>query len=208
MLHHFITSNRDELIKRCGAKGSKRSSRIAATADHGVSLFLQQLADTLRLEQLTLDATDPVPTPAASEIGRAAALHGAELLRSGYTVDQVIHDYGNVCQAVTDLAVEQKASIAVSEFHTLNRCLDNAIADAVTAFASNGKGAAFDQADEVRRLANIAMQAFAAIQTGNIGLTGATGTLLMHTLTALRFLSDRSLPESRRTPGTITLRPH
>jgi hypothetical protein len=72
---------------------AKRSSRILATDDYGVPLFLQQLVDTLRLEYITPDATDPVPIPAATEVGRAAALHGAELLRSGYTVDPVIHDY-------------------------------------------------------------------------------------------------------------------
>jgi hypothetical protein len=208
MLHSFITSNRDELIKRCREKVSKRSSRIPATDDHGVPLFLQQLADTLRLEQWTPDATSPQPTPAPTEIGRAAAMHGAELLRSGYTVDQVIHDYGDVCQAVTELAVEQKAPIAVEEFHTLNRCLDNAIADAVTAFASGGKGAASDQADDLRQLADTAIQAYSAIKTGNIGLTGATGALLMHTLTELRSLADQSLPQARRTSGTIKLRPH
>jgi hypothetical protein len=206
MLHHFITSNRGELIKRCRAKVAKRPSRIPATDDHGVPQFLQQLADTLRLEQLTPDSSDPAPTPAATEIGRAAALHGAELLRSGYTVDQVIHDYGDVCQAVTELAAEQKAPIAIDEFHTLNRCLDNAIADAVTAFASGGKGAASDQTDELRRLADTAMQAYSAIKTGNIGLTGATGTLLMHALTALHFLADRSSSQARQTSGTTTLR--
>ena len=51
-----------------------------------------------------------------------------------FTVDQVVHDYGDVCQAVTALAVEQSSTITVDEFRTLNRCLDNAIADAVASF--------------------------------------------------------------------------
>jgi hypothetical protein len=208
MLHDFVTSNRNELINRCRVKVAKRSSRIPAIDDNGVPLFLQQVVDTLRLEQLTPDATNPEPTPAPTEIGRAAALHGAELLRSGYSIDEVVHDYGDVCQAVTELAGEQDALIAVDEFHTLNRCLDSAIADAVTAFASGGKGAVSDQASELRQLVDIAMQAYLAIKTGNIGLTGATGTLLMHTLTELRSLADRSLPQARRTSGTITLSPH
>ena len=49
----------------------------------------------------------------------------------GYTADQVVHDYGDLCQAITDLAFERDAPFAVDEFRTLNRCLDNAIADAV-----------------------------------------------------------------------------
>ena len=207
MLHDFLISNRNELIKRCRQKVAKRSSRIPANDDNGVPLFLQQLAETLRVEQLTPDSKDPQPTPTPTPIGLAAALHGAELLRSGYTVDQVVHDYGDVCQAVTELASEQNTFIAVDEFHTLNRCLDNAVADAVTAFAGGRKGAVSDQAGELRVLVDIAIQAYSAIRTGNIGLTGATGELLIETLTELRLLADRSLPETRRASGT-PLRPH
>ncbi|MEO7726842.1 MAG: sensor histidine kinase, partial [Burkholderiales bacterium] len=152
------------------------------------------------------DGPDPAPAPTA--IGRAAALHGAELLRLGYSVDQVVHDYGDVCQSVTELASEQKARIAVEEFCTLNRCLDNAIADAVTSFGSARQILLNDQAetlqqrltvfaDEQRRLIDIAIQSYAAIKTGNIGLTGATGRLLIHALDDLRSLAERALPEIR-----------
>jgi C4-dicarboxylate-specific signal transduction histidine kinase len=47
--------------------------------------------------------------------------------------------YGELCQAITDLAVERDAPFSVEEFCTLNRCLNNAIAiaiaDAVTEFS-------------------------------------------------------------------------
>ena len=203
MLHDFLTSNRKELISRCKAKVAKRSSPKASAADdHGVPLFLQQLADTLYREQFTTarGASKTEKTPAPTEIGRGAALHGAELLRSGYTVDQVVHDYGDVCQAVTELAVEKRALVTVDEFRTLNRCLDNAIADAVTAFASGHEGAITDQADnlhkhesstnEQRRLINVALQTLAAIKTGKVGVSGATGAVLVKTLTELRDLID------------------
>jgi signal transduction histidine kinase len=45
-----------------------------------------------------------------SVIGAAAARHGRELLRLGMTVDQVVHDYGDLCQAIGDLAVEREAA--------------------------------------------------------------------------------------------------
>ena len=105
MLHEFLTSNRIELITRCRKKvaGRFEPSEIPAAVDHGVPLFLQQLIETLRFEQLTsvreVAVTEPAPAP--TEIGRAAAVHGAELLRLGFTVDQVVHDYGDVCQSVT-----------------------------------------------------------------------------------------------------------
>jgi len=201
MLHDFLTANRNELIVRCKAKVAKRSSPKASAGDtHGVPLFLQQLADTLYREQFTTGraAAKTQKTPAPTEIGHGAALHGAELLRNGYTVDQVVHDYGDVCQAVTEMAVEQKVVVTVDEFRTLNRCLDNAIADAVTAFSSGQNAASADQADnlhkhessmdEQRRLINVAIQTFDAIKTGKLGASGATGTVLVKTLSELRDL--------------------
>src|SRR5580700_4607056 len=138
MLHDFLTANRQELIGRCRAQVEQRCkpAGTSAVVDHGVPLFLQQLVETLRIEQTTSvrDGTNLGPTPAPTDIGRAAALHGAELLRLGYSVDQVVHDYGGVCQSVTALAVEQNIPISTDEFRTLNRCLDDAIADAVAAF--------------------------------------------------------------------------
>jgi hypothetical protein len=221
MLHELLTSNHKELIRRCREKATKRfePSEIPAAIDHGVPLFLQQLVDTLRLEQSTPARGVPgsETTPASSEISRAAALHGAELLRLGYSVDQVVHEYGDICQSVTEIAVELHAKIAADEFRTLNRCLDDAIADAVASFGSARQISINDQAqtlhdrlsafsDEHQRLVDIAIQSYSAIKTGNVGLTGATGTLLIHTLSELRSLAERTLPEIRRasaaTPAT------
>jgi hypothetical protein len=211
MLHEFLTSNRQLLISRCREKVAKRfePTETPATVDHGVPLFLQQLVETLREEQTTPARTvDSEPTPAPTEIGRAAALHGSELLSQGFSVDQVVHDYGDVCQSVTALAVEQEVPISTDEFRTLNRCLDNAIADAVASFGSARQTSIDRQAEtlqqrlvvfaaEHRRLIDIAIQSLTAIKTGNIGIGGATGTLLVHALEELRSLTDRTLPEIR-----------
>ena len=213
MLHEFLTSNRTEVITRCKNKAAKRfaPSETPAPLDHGVPLFLQQLVETLRHEQREPPGAtvEPGPSPAPTEIGRAATVHGAELLRLGYTVDQVVHDYGDVCQSVTELASEEHAPISTDEFRTLNRCLDNAIADAVTSFGRARQVLLDDQAEtleqrllyysiEHRRLVDIALQSYAVIKTGRVGATGATGTLLFQTLEALRSLTDRTLPEIRR----------
>ena len=219
MLHELLTSNHKELIRRCREKATKRfePSEIPAAIDHGVPLFLQQLVDTLRLEQLTTarGVSGSEATPASSQISRAAALHGAELLRLGYTVDQVVHEYGDICQSVTEIAVELHAKIAADEFRTLNRCLDDAIADAVASFGSARQISINDQAqtlhdrlsafsDEHGRLVDIAIQSYSAIKTGNVGLTGATGTLLIHTLNELRSLAERTLPEIRQASAATT----
>ncbi len=92
--------------------------------DHGVPLFLDQLVDALQHGIGNRNA----------EISRGAVLHGRELLVQGFTVSQVVHDYGDVCQSVTGLALELNAPISTDDFRTLNRCLDDAIAGAVTEF--------------------------------------------------------------------------
>jgi hypothetical protein len=220
MLHEFLAANRSELISRCRAKVAKRSPPIGGATSvlgHGVPLFLQQLVETLRREQTTNpESAEQHATPAPTAIGRAAALHGAELLRIGYTIDQVVHDYGDFCQAVTDLAIEKRAAIANEEFRTLNRCLDNAIADAVTAYG-NGRDSsmidkAFDQAEalhgrigslaeEQRRLIEVSIQAYSALRTGNVGMSGATSAVLGNALYELRDLVERTLPEIRLAAG-------
>jgi len=221
MLHEFLTSNRTELIKRCKNAAASRVglSLSTETIDNGVPLFLQQLTGILRKEQHT-DERPPegkavlLGGDGRSEIGRTAALHGAEFLRLGYNLDQVVHGYGDVCQAITGLAVEQAAPISTDEFRTLNRSLDNAIADAVTAFSGAGQDSRVAQAEtlserlstyaeEQRRLVDIAVRAYTAIKTGSVGMAGATGALLLHTLEELRSLPDRKLPEIRlRDPAT------
>jgi hypothetical protein len=211
MLHEFLTSNRQLLISRCREKVAQRfePTETPATIDHGVPLFLQQLVETLRVEQNTdARSVESEPAPAPTEIGRAAALHGAELLRRGFSIDQVVHDYGDVCQCVTALAVEQDVPISTDEFRTLNRCLDNAIADAVTSFGSIRQTSMDRQAEtsqqrlvvyaaEHERLIDISIQSLTALKTGNIGISGATGTLLAHALEELRSLTNRMLPEIR-----------
>jgi hypothetical protein len=222
MLHEFLTSNHQRIISLCRGKARERfePTATAATVDHGVPLFLQQLVETLRREQVSSfrTTTDSEAAPGATDIGRAAALHGAELLRRGFSVDQVVHDYGDVCQSVTALAVEQGVAISTDEFRTLNRCLDDAIADAVASFGSAQQTSIDRQAETLqqrmvvfaadhRRLIDIATKAWTAIRTGNIGVGGATGKLLAHTLDELSALADRTVQEIRpASPGAKAVR--
>ena len=213
MLLKLLTSNRTELLKRCREKVALRFApdEVPAVVDHGIPLFLDQLARILGKERLTsvrpITTTDP-----SSDIGKSAAIHGVELLRLGYTVDQVVHHYGDVCQGVAELAIEQDASISADQFRTLNRCLDEAIADAVAAFGHDREAAFAAQAqflhqevglfaDKQRHLITLAIETFTAIKTGQIGVTGATGTALIKLLHELRDGIDCALPELRLASG-------
>ena len=143
MLHEFLHTQRERLIERCRSMVALRMAPRPSSAEleHGVPLFLDQLIETLQVEQ-ALDGlrsqaiSGPPGGGEPSRISVAAALNGRDLLRLGFTVDQVVHCYGDLCQAITDLAFTGDAPIEIEEFRTLNRCLDNAMAGAVTAFAS------------------------------------------------------------------------
>ncbi len=206
MLHEFLTANRQELIKRCRQRVAERLDTyvVGAGTDQGVPLLLAQMAETLLIEKSTAVREDAETE--SPEIEQDAGRHGAELLRLGYTVEQVVHEYGDVCQAVTGMAVERNEPISTDEFRTMNLCLDNAIAGAVTGYgqarrvrsevhAQTLHGRLNTFTHEHRRLVAIATDSFAAIRTGNVGLTGATGVLLVHALDELRSLAERTLPE-------------
>ena len=217
-MHSFLSNNRDELIARCKAKVAQRPNR-AATAQqlaNGVPLFLGQLTDTLRAEgegnvAEGVRISGPAGGDAASlsQIGVGATAHGKDLLALGYTVEQLVHDYGDLCQAITDLAVERDAPFSVSQFRTLNRCLDNAIADAVTGFSAQRDVTLSlrHSADESERLGTLvhelrnhlqtAMLGFTALESGTVPISGSTGALVKRALVSLAALLDRSLGEVR-----------
>jgi signal transduction histidine kinase len=217
-LHQFLSDNRSKLVERCRATAVRRSAPKATDEPlaYGIPLFLDQIIKTLQVEQTAepmrsrrVSGTSGGGKSALSEIGITARRHGQELLRHGYTFDRVVHDYGDLCQAITDLAVENNVSIQVDEFRTLNRCLDNAIADSVTEFAYErerlvaGRDAdAFHErlgvfAHELRNFITTASQAVGAIRTGQVGLSGPTGAVLDRCLIGLRNLVDRSLADVR-----------
>ena len=210
MLHEFIAGNRDEIIRRCIAKVASRPlpPPTDAVIDHGVPVFLDQLRDALRLGLIT-----------SPEINRSAVQHGHDLLRQGFSVSQVVHAYGDVCQAMTELAVELNTPISTDDFRTLNRCLDDAIAGAVTEYGREWNQSSIDGetargserlgffAHELRNLMNTSIMAFEVLKTGNVGVAGSTGTVLHRSLLASRELINRSLAEVRLTQGVQNRQP-
>lgn len=222
MLHEFIAANRPRLIDRCRALAARRPTHQAASfkLESGVPLFVDQLITTLRLEQSDdtrgshdVSGSAGGETADLSEIGVAAKMYGRQLSQQGFTVDQVVHNYGDVCQAISALAVETGSPIAAEEFMTLNRCLDNAIAGAVTEFAHHHAASASDQsaqasnerlgflAHQLRDQLHTATLAMTAIKAGAVGVNSATGALLERSLVGLGSLIDRSLADVRITAG-------
>lgn len=201
-LRTFITSHHNELVAMTRQKVTKRSgTRRPADLEtlHGVHIFLDQLDKALVAEAKRDPEQRAEPDPPTNpDIAETAALHGRDLGGLGFSVEEVVHDYGDVCQAVTELAVQLDAKISVADFHTLNRCLDNAIAAAVSAWnSSHVAGPQPPQLaslhDQLRQLLIGTISIFALMSTGKIGATGSAGTTLGRNLTKMRALLDEEL---------------
>jgi signal transduction histidine kinase len=224
MLYKFLDANRAELIERCRAKVALRPAPRSNPKKmaHGIPLFLAQLIEALRAE-VSPDRRTPMASPPPAEAAFAdlpprqivadAAKHGHELLQRGFTVDQVVHDYGDLCQAVAELAIEKYKRISAEEFKTLNRCLDNAIAGAVTEYGRQRDQVIADTnhramservgflAHELRNFLNTAVLAFAAVKSGSVGVDGPTARVIDRSLVGLRDLIDTALTDVRLAAG-------
>ena len=196
MLHEFVIAHRDEIINRCRVKVTARADPqpTRTEIDRGVPVFLEQLAGALRLGR-----------SATPEITKTSTQHGHDLLLQGFTVSQVVHDYGDVCQVITEMAVERHTPIATEDFRLLNKCLDDAIAAAVTEYGREReppRGARDGEHEhlqprlrELRTSIQIAVVALEMIKSGRVGTAGSTGTLLDRTLFGAQTLIDRLLAE-------------
>jgi signal transduction histidine kinase len=206
MLSEFLSTHRETIVAKSRAKVAARAAPRATPVElkTGVPLFLDQLIATLRIEESTN------ARPSDHQIGRSAAKHGKALQALGFTAAQVVHDYGDVCQSITALAIELDASITPDEFRTLNRCLDEAMAEAVQEFGRQRELSISDDeterlgffAHELRNLLSNSMLAFEVLKGGTVGVSGSTGTVLGRNLTRMRDLIDRSLAEVRLKAGS------
>lgn len=214
MLSSFIAKNRAAIIARCRIRVLRRMAPqpTEREIEHGIPVFLDQLAEVLSSK---LNEGITVETEATK--------HGANLLRSGFTVAQVVHDYGDVCQTITELAIEQRAPITTLEFQALNLCLDEAIAGAVTEFgrlrealvsskvAAEGDARATHEigvlAHELRNLLGTATLATEVLRSGNVGISGSTGAALVRSLASMRDLIDRSFVVVRLKTGIASSAP-
>ena len=159
MLHEFLLKNQNEIL----AMTEKKSVALAGVRPSseqlkkGLPIFYDQLmtvqfpldrSSSQNLRKLIRQAWQrPPPTPTNRPWPRHPAIQGRsrawrnrpsamapELLRLGYTLSHVVHAYGAMCQSITELATTKNSTITTNEFHDMNRCLDVAIAGAVTGY--------------------------------------------------------------------------
>lgn len=198
MLHEFLKKNRDEILEL----SAEKTKKLAGTRDDsellkmGLPLFYEQLIKVLE-QKVGLHPREEMLT--------AAAMHGKEFLDLGYSLSHVVHSYGSMCQAITELATQKNAHISPQEFNILNGCLDVAIASAVSEFQFRSNEASEEReikhlgflAHELRNALSSATVAQEMIRAGIVGVGGSTASVLEANLVRMRNLIDRSLSEVR-----------
>jgi signal transduction histidine kinase len=197
MLHEFLKANRKEILALTEAKtvslaGSRPSSDELKL---GLPLFYDQLITFL--ENQTESSDDAMLV--------SAARHGKELLHLGYTLSHVVHAYGAMCQAITEYAQRKHANIAANEFNDLNRCLDVAIASAVSEYQFHSVHASQERevehlgslVHELRNALSSATVAHEMIKAGMVGTGGSTAKVLEDNLARMRILIDQIVLTAR-----------
>ncbi len=205
MLYDFIQNNRTSIITRSKSRVSERLQPKASDVElaRGIPIFLDQLCLALKSLKKKHARFDH------DEINKSSTTHGRDLFLLGFSIEHVVHDYGDVCQAVTSLAIEQGADIANEEFQEFNRCLDDAIASAVTEYSKQREQEIADTgterlgilAHEMRNMLNVAMLTFDSIKSGKVAPGGSTAMVHNRSLMGLKNLIDRSLAEVRLDAG-------
>jgi signal transduction histidine kinase len=185
-------------------------------------LLLDQVIHALRAEQSSRPRTKGRNAAllraggSPPEIGQTASESGRALFALGFSIGDVVRGYGDLCQAVTEIAHERDAPFQVSEFRTLNQCLDDAIASAVTEFtyvrdnatASVNANERCEQigafGHELRNLLNTAILAFTALKEGNLSVTSATGYILERNLESQHELINRTMADLSHIPTGLS----
>jgi signal transduction histidine kinase len=225
-LLEVLKTNEKAILARCEGKSSALAGerRVSKTPTGGLSIFLNQLIQVLEhahVDEAHLEVDSDAMTKAANdsderaiaaapgcpydvEVEKSAGALGKDFHRLGYTLSHVVHAYGAICQVVTEIAIEQNVAIRTEEFRVLNRCLDAAIAGAVTVFHAEVEDVSSRETQNLGVLAHELGNALAIITTslrliksGTVGFGGSVGQVMERALKRQQQLIDRSLVEVR-----------
>jgi signal transduction histidine kinase len=226
-LLEFLKANEKAVLASIEGKSSALAGvrPVSEVQRSGLPIFFKQLLHVLEqaptevmhpevdrdgMVRAANDSDEPGIAAAAGrpfdvEVAKSAGAFGKELEQQGYTLSHVVHAYGAICQAITEIAIEKQAAITTEEFRALNRCLDTAIAGAVTMFhAERAEDVTKREsqhlgflAHELRNALSIVKTSLRLIKSGTVGFGGSIGQVLDRALNRQQELIDRSLAEVR-----------
>jgi signal transduction histidine kinase len=204
-VHALLKHNRDELLATCRVKAARRRPMQPLAAD-ALPRFLDDLTSTFEAPDhgaLTLVGAAGLPVPAEG------AHHAAEGQQLDLALSDLVHGYGDMCEAITDMAFARDVPFTADELHAFNKCLDASITVAVTQFNSRHDEVLVRQlraetreqvgflVHELRNAIGTATLAASALEIGGMGMNSPLGAVLRRSLAALNSLVNRSLEQVR-----------
>jgi hypothetical protein len=191
MHNEIIRTHREDILVRCLVQASTRSRAGASLSalEYGLRLLLDDLAEALC-----------GPVPRFPNTGHDSARRGGDLFGMGFTISQVVGSYGDIRQATRAIANELGLRIATEDDGIFNRCLDAAIASAVTEYERLAAAVLRREVDdglgllvhELRNSLTVALLAFDTLQHNGVDLSSRPGRLLRRGLLRLRRTIDQS----------------
>lgn len=203
-LEEFLTRRHRDIVARVRGRAQVRAwpSVTGRDDEHGASVFLAQLVEALRVAR----RWDAAPSPV---LALTAATHAAELRAAGCSVAEVVHHYGDICQTITEMSIEQHIPLTAADYQCLHRCVHLAIAAAVTEYARvSTLQRDVDQADrlgqaahEMRDRLTTAMLAYETLTQGGTPADDPARAVLGRSLVRLRDVLDGPLAQLRLSSG-------
>jgi signal transduction histidine kinase len=177
-LSEFLVRHRELIERRTSEVFLARSAPTPTESEwrRGVPIFMEHLIEILDRGDVAETATD----------------FGRRLFGLGFTVSELVHGYGSVCEVVTKLAREVGEDIGTSDLEVFNRVLYVAMAESVTAHERERTAALAHELRNVLYAATVSLEVMKkGIETG-----GSTSDALDRSLTLMGTLIDRSLAEA------------
>lgn len=209
MLYEFLEQNQLEILSMTEKK-TLHLEALSPNSDllkQSLPIFYNQLKSALLLQKQSTPSTAAKDEVIRAEqeglVTQEAQIHGAELMRLGYTLPHVIYTYGTLCQSINELADAKKITFTKEEFQNLNRCVDVAIAGAITGHElSRGTKETHGElerlgffAHELRNALSSVNISLQLIKKGTAGFNGTTGQVLGKSLKRIEEIINRSLTE-------------
>jgi signal transduction histidine kinase len=206
-LHEFLAANREDVMVRWKANVlgtiAPEAMPPVELVDH-LPTFVDEIISALR-EDAGLSADGPSP-----ENSPAAAGHGEQRLRLGFSLDAVVREYGALRDAIVFTARDAGAQLTFRELHVLSDGITTGIAHAVTEYTHQrdaellrlaNEHFAF-MAHELRNPLSSAMMAFHLLkQQGLIPTEGRPVRALERGLKQTSDLVDETLKLARAASG-------
>lgn len=203
-MDEFIAAHRDEILARALCTlASSYPQRSPEEVLDGAVVFLDEVVGALRL-----DASGAPDAEIFASFGvPSAAEHGSTRHSQGVAIGRVVHDYGALCDKLHEVAEERGTRFELREHQVLNRCVDEAVARAVEAFAAK---ASFSESErlgflvhEIRNAACSGSLAFQLLRSGKVPVGGKTAAVIERALGQIEALAGHALDEARLAAGPV-----